>query len=120
MIAPGTALREGIESILHARTGGLIVIGEPEDLSFLNSGGIKLEIDYTPAFLYQIAKMDGAIISSALIKPGSGLTSLSRSSPDRGATILHSRAFSNPLAARTLDASPYGTWGSARWRGTGE
>src|SRR6476620_11198646 len=65
MIAPGTALREGIESILHARTGGLIVIGEPEDLSFLNSGGIKLDIDYTPAFLYQIAKMDGAIILTA-------------------------------------------------------
>ena len=65
MIAPGTALREGIESILHAHTGGLIVIGEPEDLSFLNSGGIKLEIDYTPAFLYQVAKMDGAIILNA-------------------------------------------------------
>ena len=65
MIAPGTALREGIESILHARTGGLIVIGEPEDLSFLNSGGIKLDIDYTPAFLYQVAKMDGAIILNA-------------------------------------------------------
>jgi diadenylate cyclase len=62
MIAPGTALREGIESILHARTGGLIVIGDPEELSFLNSGGIKLDIDYTPAFLYQVAKMDGAII----------------------------------------------------------
>ena len=27
MIAPGTALREGSDSILHARTGGLIVIG---------------------------------------------------------------------------------------------
>jgi diadenylate cyclase len=65
MIAPGTALREGIESILHARTGGLIVIGEPEELSFLNSGGIKLDIDYTPAFLYQLAKMDGAIILNA-------------------------------------------------------
>ena len=65
MIAPGTALREGIDSILHARTGGLIVIGEPEDLSFLNSGGIKLDIDYTPAFLYQLAKMDGAIILNA-------------------------------------------------------
>jgi diadenylate cyclase len=65
MIAPGTALREGIDSILHARTGGLIVIGEPEDLSFLNSGGIKLEMDYTPAFLYQLAKMDGAIILNA-------------------------------------------------------
>src|SRR2546422_5219043 len=65
MIAPGTALREGIDSILHARTGGLIVIGEPEDLAFLNSGGIKLELDYTPAFLYQVAKMDGAIILNA-------------------------------------------------------
>jgi diadenylate cyclase len=65
MIAPGTALREGIESILHARTGGLIVIGEPDELSFLNSGGIKLDIDYTPAFLYQVAKMDGAIILNA-------------------------------------------------------
>src|ERR1700728_4569596 len=65
MIAPGTALREGIENILHARTGGLIVIGEPEDLSFLNSGGIKLEIDCTPAFLCQVAKMDGAIVLNA-------------------------------------------------------
>src|ERR1700732_4220286 len=65
MIAPGTALREGIESILHARPGGRIAIGEPEDLSFLNSGGIKLEIDYTPALLYQVAKMDGAIILNA-------------------------------------------------------
>jgi diadenylate cyclase len=64
MVAPGTALREGIESILHARTGGLIVIGDPEELNFLFSGGIKLDIDYTPAFLYQVAKMDGAIILS--------------------------------------------------------
>jgi diadenylate cyclase len=65
MVAPGTALREGIESILHARTGGLIVIGEPEELSFLFSGGIKLDIDYSPAFLYQVAKMDGAIVLSS-------------------------------------------------------
>src|SRR5438270_5629365 len=65
MIAPGTALREGIDSIVRARTGGLMVIGEPEDLSFLNSGGIKLDIDFTPAFLYQVAKMDGAIILNA-------------------------------------------------------
>src|ERR671915_1287810 len=65
MVAPGTALREGIDNIVHARTGGLIVIGEPEDLSFLFSGGIKLDIDYTPALLYQVAKMDGAIALSA-------------------------------------------------------
>jgi diadenylate cyclase len=65
MVAPGTALGEGIENILNAHTGGLIVIGDPEELSFLFSGGIKLDIDYTPAFLYQVAKMDGAIVLSA-------------------------------------------------------
>src|SRR5213592_1878687 len=62
MVAPGTALREGIDNILHAHTGGLITIGDPEELSFLFSGGIKLDIDYTPALLYQVAKMDGAIV----------------------------------------------------------
>ncbi len=65
MVAPGTALREGIDNIVHARTGGLIVTGEPEDLSFLFSGGIKLDIEYTPALLYQVAKMDGAIALNA-------------------------------------------------------
>src|ERR671916_142449 len=61
MVAPGTAVREGIDNIVHARTGGLLVIGDPEELAFLFSGGIKLDIDYTPALLYQLAKMDGAI-----------------------------------------------------------
>ncbi len=61
MVAPGTPLREGLDDILHAGTGGLIVIGEEEELSFLYSGGIKLDVDYTPALLYQVAKMDGGI-----------------------------------------------------------
>jgi diadenylate cyclase len=62
IVAPGTALREGIDNIVHSRTGGLIVIGDPEEVSFLFSGGINLDIDYTPALLYQVAKMDGAIV----------------------------------------------------------
>src|SRR5258708_11464895 len=65
MVAPGTALREGIDNILHAQTGGLIIIGDPEELSFLFSGGIKLEVDYTPGMIYQVAKMDGAIALNA-------------------------------------------------------
>ena len=64
MVAPGTALREGLDNIINARTGALICIGATEELSFLYSGGVKLDIDYTPALLYQIAKMDGAIILS--------------------------------------------------------
>src|SRR3712207_3181133 len=65
MVAPGTPVREGIDNIVHARTGGLIVIGDPDELAFLFSGGIKLDIDYSPALLYQLAKMDGAIALSA-------------------------------------------------------
>src|ERR687891_1727129 len=65
MVAPGTTLREGLDNIVHARTGGLIIVGEVDDLSFLFSGGIKLEIDYSPALLYQVAKMDGAIVLNA-------------------------------------------------------
>ena len=62
VVAPGSALREGLDNIVHSRTGGLIVVGDPGDISHLLSGGIKLDIDYTPAMLYQVAKMDGAIV----------------------------------------------------------
>src|SRR5438270_1123199 len=62
MVAPGTGLREGMDSVLHARTGGLLVVGDPDDLSFLFSGGLKIEVDYTPPLLFQLAKMDGAIV----------------------------------------------------------
>jgi diadenylate cyclase len=62
IVAPGTALREGIDNIVHSRTGGLLVVGDLDDVSHLLSGGIKLDIDYTPAMLYQVAKMDGAIV----------------------------------------------------------
>jgi diadenylate cyclase len=62
MVAPGTPLREGIDNIIHARTGGLILISDTDEVSFLFSGGIKLDVDYSPALLYQVAKMDGAIV----------------------------------------------------------
>jgi diadenylate cyclase len=65
MVAPGTALREGIDSILHAHTGGLIVVGDADELAFLFSGGIKLDLDYSPALMYELAKMDGAIVLSS-------------------------------------------------------
>ena len=65
MVAPGTAVREGLDNIVQGGTGALICIGESEELSFLLSGGVKLDVDYTPALLYQLAKMDGAIILAA-------------------------------------------------------
>jgi diadenylate cyclase len=66
-IAPGTQLRQGIDDIIRAREGALIVIGELSELSFLFSGGIRLDQAFTPQLLYELAKMDGAIIVNSAI-----------------------------------------------------
>jgi diadenylate cyclase len=61
-VAPGTDLRQGIDDIIRSRSGALLVVGDPEKLSFLYSGGLRLDQPLTPQFLYELAKMDGAII----------------------------------------------------------
>src|SRR5438128_4482760 len=61
-IAPGTDLRQGMDDIIRSREGALIVIGDPNELSFLFSGGIRLDVPFTGQLLYELAKMDGAII----------------------------------------------------------
>jgi diadenylate cyclase len=61
-IAPGTELRQAIDDIIRSKEGALIVIGEPGELAFLFSGGMRLDQSFTPQFLYELAKMDGAII----------------------------------------------------------
>ena len=64
MVAPGTILREGLENILKAKTGGLIVLGDTPEVMKLVDGGFNINADFTPARLYELAKMDGAIILS--------------------------------------------------------
>jgi diadenylate cyclase len=61
-IAPGTELRAGIDDIIRSHEGALIVIGDPSELAFLLSGGIRLDQPFTPQLLYELAKMDGAIL----------------------------------------------------------
>lgn len=62
LVAPGTALREGIDSILAARNGALLVIGDSEAVDPLSSGGIALDTPFTAQHLYELTKMDGAVI----------------------------------------------------------
>jgi diadenylate cyclase len=64
-IAPGTELRMAIDDIIRSHEGALIVIGEPSKLEFLFSGGIRLDQPFTPQLLYELSKMDGAIIVNA-------------------------------------------------------
>ena len=55
-IAPGTEFREGLENVLKAKTGGLIVVGDSKEVLDLIDGGVKLNADYSPALLYKLAK----------------------------------------------------------------
>lgn len=64
MVAPGTILREGMENILRAKTGGLIVVGATEQILSITDGGFSIQCELTPSHLYELAKMDGAIIIS--------------------------------------------------------
>lgn len=68
IIAPGTVLREGLDNILKAKTGALIVISSNESFYDLVDGGFKIEQEFTPASVYELAKMDGAIIINKDIK----------------------------------------------------
>jgi diadenylate cyclase len=61
-VAPGTELRQGIDDIIRSHEGALIVIGDPNALAFLYSGGMKIDLPFTSQHLYEVAKMDGAII----------------------------------------------------------
>ena len=68
IMAPGTPLREGLDNILRARTGALIVIGDSEEVMNVFEGGFNINKEYSPARMYELAKMDGAIILSKDLK----------------------------------------------------
>jgi diadenylate cyclase len=67
-IAPGTELRQAVDDVIRSHEGALIVIGDPHELSFLYSGGIRLDAPFRPQLLYELAKMDGAIIVDSAIR----------------------------------------------------
>ena len=65
LLAPGTPLRDGVERILQARMGALIVVGAGPEVLSVCSGGFLLDAEFTPQRLSELAKMDGAIIIAA-------------------------------------------------------
>ncbi|MDQ4069046.1 MAG: DNA integrity scanning diadenylate cyclase DisA [Actinomycetota bacterium] len=62
MVAPGQPLREGLDRILQANMGALIVVGDTPDVLAICSGGFLLDAEFSPQRLSELAKMDGAII----------------------------------------------------------
>lgn len=62
LIAPGTPMREAIDDVIAARTGAIIVVGDEAAVRELCSGGFRLDVPFSPARMYELAKMDGAIV----------------------------------------------------------
>src|SRR5580765_3484918 len=61
-VSPGRPLREGLDRILQAGMGALIVVGDGPEVLNICSGGFLLDAAFSPQRLSELAKMDGAII----------------------------------------------------------
>ena len=64
LIAPGTELREAMARLMSSHTGALIVVGDDQGVMEIVNGGVELDCDFSSAHLYQVSKMDGAVILS--------------------------------------------------------
>jgi diadenylate cyclase len=65
VIAPGRPLREGLDRILQANKGALILVGDGPEVLEICSGGMLFDAEFSPQRLSELAKMDGAIILAA-------------------------------------------------------
>ncbi len=61
-VAPGTALRDGLERILRGNTGALIVLGNDKAVQALCTGGFDLNVAFSATRLRELSKMDGAVV----------------------------------------------------------
>ena len=53
MVAPGTQLRIGLDYIIRANTGALIVIGNTKEVQDIVHGGFYIDCEYTPSNIYE-------------------------------------------------------------------
>ena len=68
-IAPGTPIRNGLDNILKAKTGALLLITDKQEvIDEVVDGGFSINEEYTSSKLYELAKMDGAIVLSGDMK----------------------------------------------------
>lgn len=61
-VAPGTALRDGLERILRGNTGALIVLGHDKLVESVCTGGFTLDVDFSATRLRELSKMDGGVV----------------------------------------------------------
>ncbi len=61
-VAPGTPLRDGIDRVVRAQAGALIVLDDSPEVLSICTGGFLVDSPFSPQRLSELAKMDGALI----------------------------------------------------------
>lgn len=64
-VAPGTDLRLALNMIVAADSGALVCMGDTDAVLEVSSGGFTINAAFTPHRLFELAKMDGAILLDA-------------------------------------------------------
>ena len=62
MCAPGTALRTALDMIIAGHLGALITIGDEDAVIAAGTDGFKLDVSFTASRLFELCKMDGAVV----------------------------------------------------------
>ena len=62
MTAPGTALRHALDMIIAGHMGALICVGDTENVLAAGDDGFKLDVSFTSNRLFELCKMDGAVV----------------------------------------------------------
>lgn len=110
-VAPGTALRDGLERILRGNTGGLIVLGFDKTVETMCTGGFVLDVEFTATRLRELCKLDGAWSSTRTSPRSCGpVSSWCRTPPSRRrrpapATAPPSASPSRPVSRSSPSAS---------------
>ncbi len=115
MSSPGTMIRTAISAILQSSTGALLCFGDPKKLSELSEDGVKLDAPTTPQRLYELSKMDGAIIlnkdgskiffANRFLKPDTSIASNETGTRHRAAQRLAQQAKCMVIAVSERRAS---------------
>lgn len=102
MLSPGSLVREAVAYIIQSQTGALICFGSPKRLNALSEGGVDINAPMTPQLLYELCKMDGAILlnndgsiilgANKFLKPKSTTSSLETGTRHRTAERMAKQA----------------------------
>ena len=115
MVSPGTKLREAISTVLQSGNGALLCFGPPKRLSDLSEAGVRLDQNATPQLIFELSKMDGAIIfngdgskilwANRFLKPDSRLPSDETGTRHRAAERMAAQAKCMVIAVSERRAS---------------